>query len=50
VTARAKVVAKDDVRLKIDRRAVINGCDRVRVNGGELDGYWLTLRRGLRLY
>ena len=50
VTARAKVVAKDDVRLKIDRRAVINGSDRVRVNGGELDGYWLTLRRGLRLY
>ena len=50
VTARAKVVAKDDLRLRIDRRAVVNGYERVRLNGGELDGYWLTLRRGLRLY
>jgi hypothetical protein len=50
VTARLRFDAKDEVRLMIDRRAVINGYDRVRVNGGELEGYWLTLRRGMRLY
>jgi hypothetical protein len=50
VTARARVDTTNDVRLKVDRRAVINGHDRVRVSGGDLDGYWLKLRRGLRLY
>ena len=30
--------------------AVVNGLDRVRVSGGELDGYWLLLRTGVRLY
>jgi len=29
---------------------VVNGLDRVRVSEGEPDGYWLRLRRGVRLY
>ena len=36
--------------LTVDRRAVINGDERVRVSDGELAGYWLQLRAGVRLF
>ena len=45
-----RVDSGDGLRLLVDRRAVVNGVDRLRVSGGELDGYWLRLRRGVRLY
>ena len=45
-----RVDSGDGLRILVDRRAVVNGVDQVRVNGGELDGYWLRLRRGVRLY
>jgi hypothetical protein len=39
----------DGLTLAVGRRAVVNGKERVRVSEGELDGYWLPLRRGFVL-
>ncbi len=50
VTARLRVDAGDGLRLGVDARAVINGDPRVRVSDGDLDGYWLQLRDGVRLF
>lgn len=51
VAERVRVKAGAGLRLTVARRAVINGVDRVRVSGGgELDGFWLKLRKGLRLF
>ena len=50
VVDQVRVDSGDGLRILVDRRAVVNGVDQVRVNGGELDGYWLRLRRGVRLY
>jgi hypothetical protein len=49
VTSKQRVEAGDGLRLAADRRAVVDGYARVRLDGGELDGYWLRLRRGVRL-
>jgi len=49
VRERLGVDAGDGLTLEVGRRAVVNGVDRVRVRGGELDGYWLPLRRGIVL-
>ena len=50
VTARLRVDSGDGLRLGVDARAVINGDARVRVSGSELGGYWLQLRKGVRLF
>jgi hypothetical protein len=39
----------EGLRLSVDRSAVVNGWRRVRLSGGDLDGYWLVLRPGVRL-
>lgn len=49
VRGRMRVVSGDGLTVAVGRRAVINGVSRVRVRGGDLDGYWLPLRRGFRL-
>jgi D-glucuronyl C5-epimerase C-terminus len=36
--------------LLADRRAVVNGRQSVRLSGGSLGGYWLTLGRGVTLH
>jgi hypothetical protein len=50
VTARQRVSAGDGLTLRVDARAVINGSPRVRVNDGDLAGYWLQLRSRVHLY
>jgi len=44
-----RVDTSDGLTLSVDRRAIVDGLDRVRVSGGELDGYWLRLVRGVVL-
>jgi hypothetical protein len=50
VTARLRVDSGAGLDLTVDRRAVINGNARVRVSEGELAGYWIQLRDGVRLF
>ena len=50
VTARLRVDAGDGLRLSADARAVVNGDACVRVSDGELKGYWVQLRDGVRLF
>ena len=50
VTARLRVDSGDGLRLGVDARAVIDGDARVRVSEGELAGYWIRLRAGVRLF
>jgi hypothetical protein len=49
VIGQTVVDSLDGLTLQVDRRAVVNGLDRVRVSEGDLDGYWLPLRAGVRL-
>ena len=49
VTARQRVDSGDGLTLRVDARAVIDGCARVRVSAGDLAGYWIQLRAGVRL-
>ena len=46
----ASLVAKEPLTLAVDRQAVVNGRHRVRLSEGALTGYWLQLRRGVRLH
>jgi hypothetical protein len=50
VTARERVESGDGLTLKVDLRAVIDGNPRVCVSEGELAGYWIQLRSGVRLF
>jgi hypothetical protein len=50
-TARLRVDSgADGLELTVDTRAVINGDARVRVGDGDLAGYWVRLRAGVRLF
>jgi len=50
-TAKLRIAAPaDDLRLAVDRGAFIDGRERVRVSGGDHDGFWVTLGAGVRLY
>ena len=49
-TARLRVDSGGGLDLSVDRRAVINGTARVRVSDGDLAGYWVQLRAGVRLF
>lgn len=48
-TASLRVDTGEPMELTVDSRAVVNGYDRVRVSDGDLAGYWLQLRDGVRL-
>jgi hypothetical protein len=50
VTARLPVDTGSGLQLSVNARAVIDGDARVRVSDGELAGYWLQLRDGVKLY
>jgi hypothetical protein len=49
-TATLRVDTSEPLELTVVSRAVVNGYDRVRVSDGDLAGYWLQLRAGVRLY
>lgn len=49
-TARLRVDSGGGLDLSVDGRAVINGTARVRVSDGDLAGYWIQLRAGVRLF
>ena len=50
VTATQRVTTTGPMELTVDSRAVVNGNDRVQVSDGDLAGYWIQLRAGVRLF
>ena len=48
ITGRKPFSTGGGLRLKADASAVVDGLRRVRVSGGELDGYWLPLGPDIR--
>lgn len=50
VRASRRVSSADGLRFTVNRRAVINGYDRVRISAGDLERFWVRLRSGVRLY